>query len=142
MCDEITKLTKGELDVLLHRLEEVELVAESLTDEVHEYTAFDSVEEVEKRAESLLQLIKESHGIPAGLPYLEREVLINCVECSTCHDGGTNTENARNVRKLKGLAAKMITAGVAERIDVKRFEEDRTRGMSRAISWAYQRRTR
>ena len=142
MCDEITKLTKGELDVLLHRLEEVELVAESLTDEVHEYTAFDSVEEVEKRAESLLQLIKESHGIPAGLPYLEREVLINCVECATCHNGGTNAENARNVRKLKGLAAKMITAGVAERIDVKRFEEDRTRGMSRAISWAYQRRTR
>ena len=133
---EITMLTKGELDVLLHRLEEVTCVAQSLVDEVHEFTAFASVEEIEKKAESLLQLIKELNGIPGGLPYLEREVLINCVECATCHYSGTNAENARTIRKLKALAEKMITAGVAESIDVKRFEEDRGRGVSGAISWA------
>ena len=115
---EITKLTRGERDVLFHRLQVGDCIAESLTNEVHEYT---SVEEVEKRAYSLLQLIEKLHGIPAGLPYLEREVLINCVECATCWYGGTKSSNARNFRKLKGLAAKMITAGVAERIDVPRW---------------------
>ena len=135
---ETTKLTMGELAVLLHRLEGAgsHCIAESLKHEVHEYTVFASIEEIENRADSLLQLIKELHGIPAGLPYLEREVLINCVECATCHYSGTNAENAITIRKLKGLAAKMITAGVAERIDVKSFEEDRGRGVSGAISRA------
>jgi len=139
---EITKLTRGELDVLRHRLRVKDCIAESLTREVHKYTGFHSVEEVEERAYSLLQLIEKLHGIPGELPYLEREVLINCVECSACWYGGTKAANARNLRKLERLAAKMITAGVAERIEVKRFEEDRTRGMSKAISWAYLRRTR
>ena len=121
MCDEVTKLTRGELEVLLDRLDGAgpDCVAESMTSGMWFECVVDaSAEEVAKRAYSLLQLIKELHGIPAGLPYLERQVLINCVEASTWQFRGSAAQNAQGIKMLERLADKMISAGVAERIDV------------------------
>jgi len=121
---EITKLTRGELEVLLDRLEGAgsHCIAESLTDNAwFECKIDDSEEAVEVRADHLLELVKHAKGIPSDLTHLDRVILANCVEASTWQCRGTDAQNVRGIKMLERLASKMISAGVAERIDVPRW---------------------
>ena len=115
-----TKLTPLEIEAMLDRLE-ADWIAEALTDSYPgEAPAVpDSPSEVEQRVARIVEAIKTTRCWPDALTYLDREILIDCVDGSTWQCRGRGTpETSKAVAVLERLAKKMIAAGIANRINV------------------------
>lgn len=96
MNDLGTRLSKKETDILLDRLSLGECISESIE------------RDVEEEAESLYYLIKFTRRIPPNLTESNKEILLNCLECSTVCDMYEKSSK----RIVFSLVDKMIAAGI------------------------------
>lgn len=118
------RLTDDELSVVLDRLEldgggciaEVLCVYSEEDDPVVE----DNPEEVIARTKRLAETLTKTRCVPVGLTDLDKAILAECVEGSTCavRCSDDPTLYRHWVKVLKSLAEKLIEAGVADDIYV------------------------
>ena len=91
-----TRLSKKEMDILLDRLSLGECISESIE------------RDVEEEVDSLYRIIEDTKRIPPNLTESNKEILLNCLECSTVCD----MDEKSSKRVVFSLVDKMIAAGI------------------------------